>query len=148
MIFSRLLKSLFKKKEKENELFDEEFCIVKVKMNNEKFANVCDIYEKGKINYRQIFVYVYDMNISKMDNEIFRPLSEKAKDGCDVKDVFIRFETLSERYYVDIPLVVFSLKKNIRKNVLKRAKWYKNSMKKIKEFKKVNKRFFNLNDKK
>jgi len=131
-----------------NKLFDEEFCIVKVKMNNEKFANVCDIYEKGKINYRQIFVYVYDMNISKMDNEIFKPLSEKAKDGCDAKDVFIRFETLSERYYVDIPLVVFSLKKNIRKNVLKRAKWYKNSMKKIKEFKKVNKRFFNLNDKK
>jgi hypothetical protein len=148
MIFSRLIKSLFKSKEKENEIFEKDFCIVKIKLNNEKFANVAKIYEEGKINYRQIFVYVYNMNLSKMDKEIFKPLSEKAKDGCDAKDVFIRFQTLSGRYYVDIPLAVFSLKKNIRKSVLKKAKWYKNSIKKIKEFKKVNKKFFDMDNKK
>ena len=148
MIFSRLLKSLFGKKEKEADIFDAQFCIVNVKVNNEKFAEIVKLYEKGKINYRQIFVYVYNTNLQKMDTEIFKPLSEKAKDGCDAKDVYIRFQTFSGRYYVDIPLGVFSVKKNIRKNVLKRAKWYKQSMRKVREFKKVNKRFFGVNNKK
>lgn len=86
-------------------------CLIPHKLKHDEFDLFSLLYYQGYTSYRDFFKYVFDNNISKM-KKIVRDASKKASEGCNIDFTFIRFYK-DDNNYLDIPLDVFTSKKNM-----------------------------------
>ena len=109
-------------------------CVHEVHVKIHNFDLICYLFTEGTVGYRDIGIQLYSNSLSKMTKDIFDPLKELSKNGCEFPNTMIRFYNYTGQLKIDIPLEVFSVKGKNDISKYKNRPWYKENLKTIKTF--------------
>jgi len=120
--------------ENEKEADSDRECQVRVNLKANEFTKLIELVKNNEINYRPIAMIVYNRKISKFKREIMKPLSKKAKSGCDIYETFVHFKKSGTTDEIIIPFDIFSQKylKNLSKHKIE--EWYIRNMQMVKKY--------------